>query len=151
MNYIEQNLMNGESIVYRGHLHWVIFLVPAFFLIAAISLAAGDSGTALAAILSGIGVILAIIQVINYKNSEYVITNKRIMIKVGFIRRQSLEILLNKVEGIYVNQNITGRILGFGTIQVNGTGGTKEPFKNIVAPLDFRKKAQEQLAIVQDS
>jgi hypothetical protein len=60
-------------------------------------------------------------------------------------------VLLNKVEGIQVNQSILGRILEFGSITISGTGGTKNPFHKIDAPLEFRKKAQEQIAVVQDS
>jgi uncharacterized membrane protein YdbT with pleckstrin-like domain len=72
------------------------------------------------------------------------VTNRRVLIKVGFIRRHSLELLLPKVEGIAVDQGILGRILGYGTIIVTGTGGTKEPFRNIIAPMEFRKMVQQQ-------
>ncbi len=68
--------------------------------------------------------------------------------KVGFIRRNSLEVLLNKVEGIEVDQAILGRILGFGSITISGTGGTHEPFHHIDAPLEFRKQALEQISAV---
>ena len=98
-----------------------------------------------------IAIITGIASFINYTTSEFGITNKRVIVKVGFIRRNSLEVLLNKVEGIQVNQGILGRILGFGSITVSGTGGTKDPFHKIAAPLEFRKKAQEQIASVQDS
>jgi uncharacterized membrane protein YdbT with pleckstrin-like domain len=56
--------------------------------------------------------------------------------------------LLNKVESIQVNQDILGRILGYGSITVSGTGGTKDPFHKIDAPLEFRKKVQEQIASI---
>ena len=69
------------------------------------------------------------------------------MIKTGFIRRNSLETLLTKVEGIQVNQGMLGRILNYGTIIVKGTGGTSNPFHKIDAPLEFRKKVQEQIAL----
>ncbi len=49
------------------------------------------------------------------------------------------------MEGIQVNQGILGRILGFGSITVSGTGSTKDPFHKIDAPLEFRKKVQEQI------
>lgn len=88
--------------------------------------------------------------IINLKTSEFGITNKRVIVKIGFIRRDSLEVLLNKVEGIQVNQGILGRIFGFGSITITGTGGAKNPFHNITAPLKFRKIAQEQIASVQD-
>ena len=81
---------------------------------------------------------------INFTSSEFGVTNRRVLIKVGFIRRRSLELLLSKVEGIGVDQGIPGRIFGYGTIIVTGTGGTKEPFRNITAPMEFRKTVQEQ-------
>jgi hypothetical protein len=31
-----------------------------------------------------------------------------------------------------------------------GTGGTKEPFKNIAMPFEFRKQVQEKIAVTQD-
>jgi hypothetical protein len=37
----------------------------------------------------------------------------------------------------------------YGTLIVSGTGGTKEPFKMIAKPFEFRKQVQEQIAIEQ--
>jgi len=152
MSYIEKNLMNAETILYRGKLHWIVFLWPVIWFIVAIKFFA-DGGNAAAA--SGLFVLIAIVtgiaSFINYTTSEFGITNKRVIVKVGFIRRNSIEVLLNQVEGIQVNQGILGRILGFGSITISGTGGTKDPLHKISAPLEFRRKAQEQIASVQDS
>lgn len=152
MSYIDKNLMNGEKILYRGKLHWAVFLWPIIWFIVAIMFFGGGGDTAAA---GGLFVLIAIVtgiaSFINYTTSEFGITNKRVIVKVGFIRRNSVEVLLNKVEGIQVNQGILGRILGFGSITVSGTGGTKDPFHKIDAPLEFRKRAQEQIAAVQDS
>jgi uncharacterized membrane protein YdbT with pleckstrin-like domain len=151
MSYIEKNLMNGESIVYRTKLHWVVFLWPIIWLVVAIIIFSSGGGVAAA---GGLFILIAILtgiaSFINFSTSEFGITNKRVIVKVGFIRRNSLEVLLNKAEGIQVNQGILGMILGFGSITVSGTGGTKEPFHKIDAPLEFRRKAQEQIASVQD-
>lgn len=144
MGYIDQNLMSGENVIHRTKIHWVIFLWPAIFLLIAMIGFASKSGT-----VGGIFIVLAILtglrSVITYSTSEFGVTNKRILIKVGFIRRNSLEILLTKVEGIQVNQGILGRILDYGTIVVTGTGGSKQPFHKISTPLEFRKKSQEQI------
>lgn len=75
--------------------------------------------------------------------SEFAITNKRIIIKVGLISRRTLEMNLNKIESVNVDQGILGRILGYGTIVVIGTGGTREPFASISNPIEFRKRFQE--------
>ena len=151
MSYIEKHLMSNETLRHRGNLHWVVFLGPALWLIIGIMFFNGGSD---AVPIGGLIILMALVtgisSFINLKTSEFGVTNKRVIVKVGLIRRNSIEVLLNKVEGIQVSQGILGRILGFGSITVGGTGGTKDPFHKIDAPLEFRKKAQEQIASVQD-
>ena len=77
------------------------------------------------------------------KFSEFGITNKRLIIKTGILSRKTLELNLSKIESVNVNQSIFGRILGYGSIGVIGTGGTKEYFISIKNPLEFRRKFQE--------
>lgn len=152
MSYIDNNLMDGESVLYRTHLHWIIFLWPVIWLIIAVLFFRGLSEyNPIGGVFTLITVITGVYSFLHYKTSEFGITNKRVIVKVGIIRRNSLEVLLNKVEGIQVKQGIIGRILGYGTIIVSGTGGTQDPFHKISTPLEFRKQAQEQIASVQDS
>ncbi len=153
MSYIEKNLMPGENIVYRAKLHWIVFLWPIIWLVVALLLfsSGGDTANGFGGLFILIAILTGIASFINYLTSEFGITTKRVIAKVGFIRRKSIEVLLTKVEGIQVNQGILGRILGYGSIVVSGTGGTKDPFHKISNPLEFRKKAQEQIATVQES
>jgi uncharacterized membrane protein YdbT with pleckstrin-like domain len=90
--------------------------------------------------------VIAFPRFIRYATSEFAVTNKRVIVKIGLIYRQTLELVLTKVETIRVEQSIMGRIFDFGTIVVSGTGGTKEPFKDIASPLKFREQVQSQLA-----
>ena len=71
--------------------------------------------------------------------------------KTGLVRRNSFEVLLTKVEGIQVNQTISGRIFDYGTVVITGTGGSADPFLYIAKPLDFRRKIQEQVSVVQSN
>lgn len=152
MSYIEKNLMNGENIFYRGNMHWIVFYSAIIWFIVSIILFSRNSGTAsVGGLFILIAIVTGIASFINYKTSEFGITNKRVIVKVGFIRRNSFEVLLNKIEGIQVSQGILGRILGFGSITVSGTGGTKDPFRMISAPLEFRRKVQEQIESIQNS
>jgi len=147
MSYIEKNLMSGEEVIYQESLHWVVFLTPVvWFLVSFVLFAQGPDIAPMGAITIIIAIVVAISSFINYKTSEFGVTNKRVIVKVGFIRRNSLEVLLNKVEGIQVNQGVLGRILGFGSITVSGTGGSRDPFHKISAPLEFRKQIQEQVS-----
>jgi uncharacterized membrane protein YdbT with pleckstrin-like domain len=89
---------------------------------------------------------LVITALIARATSEFAVTNKRVLIKIGWLRRHSLETLLSKIETIRVEQGILGRALDYGTIVVSGTGGSKEPFRTIASPMEFRRKVQDQIA-----
>ena len=154
MGYVEKNLLPGETVEYNARLHPIIFLQPAFFGTLALALLiyglasqppmvpVWGAGAVLLLYAAGLGVD----RVIHYLSSEFAITNKRVLIKTGFINRHTLEMLLTKVETIRVSQSIPGRVFNFGTIVVTGTGGTNEPFNAIANPLEFRRQVQARAA-----
>lgn len=82
---------------------------------------------------------------VNVLSSEFGVSNKRVLMKSGFVARRSLETLLAKVESISVYQGLAGRLLGYGTVIIGGTGGSREAFFGIRAPLEFRRQVQEQI------
>jgi uncharacterized membrane protein YdbT with pleckstrin-like domain len=140
MGYAEENLVPGETVTYRTNLHPIIFAVPLFWASVgiAVMLMAPPAGVLilLPAAISGLSRLIA------FKSSEFAITERRVLIKVGALRRHTLELMLAKVEGFAVDQGIMGRIFNFGTIVVRGTGGTHERFHNIENPLEFRRQVQ---------
>ena len=153
MSYVDDNLLPGERVVYRARLHpiiytWAILLaivgaVAAVFGMLSEGLIwiswAGAAILFVAAVLFGVGLIKS-------SSSEFAVTNRRVVIKVGVIRRHTVELLLQQVEGIGVDQTVVGRMLNLGSIVVIGTGGTKEQFTNIANPLEFRHQVQAQTA-----
>lgn len=148
MGYVEDHLLPSEQVVHRAHLHKIVYLGPLFLAIVMMVVAFGafTSGIyGLAAAALALALIPLIWAQIVYSSSEFAVTNKRVIIKVGFIQRRTLETLLSKVEGIEVNQGFLARMLDFGTIVVTGTGGTREQFANISAPLEFRRQVQAQV------
>ena len=153
MSYLEKNLLPGETVDYRAHLHPIIFLQPGFFgLIGLAFVVFGlvSKGLSYFWMLGAVFLLYAsfvgIDRAIHYASSEFAVTNKRVVIKVGFINRKTLEMVLTKVETIRVDQSILGRVLNYGTIVVTGTGGTNEPFKSIANPLEFRRQVQARTA-----
>jgi uncharacterized membrane protein YdbT with pleckstrin-like domain len=146
MSYVENNLLPNEQITYRARLHRIIYLFPAVVLVIAFLVGLGGGSWIAGSALGVIGLVLLLPPWIKSISSEFAITNKRILIKVGLIRRHSLELLLQKVEGIGVDQGFLGRVLGYGTITVSGVGGTKEAFRTISNPLEFRRQVQASLA-----
>jgi membrane protein YdbS with pleckstrin-like domain len=150
MSYLDDHLLDGERIVYRARLHWTIFLRSILLLLLGIALGVilyryqPDYWWA-GAILAGIGLLLAIPPFIRYSSTEYAVTNKRLLSKVGFVERESDETLLSKIEAVAVDQSIMGRMLGYGTLTITGTGGTDEGFPRIADPLEFRRQIQSQV------
>jgi uncharacterized membrane protein YdbT with pleckstrin-like domain len=149
MAYVEEHLLPGEEVRYRAHLHKIIYLGPILIalvglLVAAAVMVWGGVWLALPLALLGLGPLVA--THIGYTSSEFAITGKRVIIKVGWIRRHTLETMLGKVEAVGVEQGVLGRLLNFGTITVTGTGGTKEAFANIARPLEFRRQVHAQVA-----
>ena len=118
-SYVNSSLLDGESVVYETGLHWIVFVS-----------------------LRGVFT-LFIAPLIDRWTSEFAITNKRIIIKVGLISRHTVEMNLTKIESVDIDQSIMGRILGYGTITVIGTGGTREAFLNIAHPMEFRRQFQQ--------
>jgi uncharacterized membrane protein YdbT with pleckstrin-like domain len=146
MGYVDSNLLPNEHVTYRARLHRIIYLLPVCVLIVALAVALASGSWIAGGILGLIGLLLLVPPWIRSISSEFAVTNKRVLVKVGLIRRHSLELLLQKVEGIGVDQGIVGRILGYGTITVSGTGGTREAFRMIAHPLEFRRQVQASLA-----
>ena len=147
-SYTEQHLLPGERIKYQGRLHLLPFL-PGYIL-GALLVITGVVGLGLEIWwLAGLSFVLAIPLLawtyISQTSSEFSITDRRVVIKTGWIRRRTHETMLSKVETIGVEQSLMGRMLDYGTIVVVGTGGSTEPFRNIARPLEFRRQVQAQV------
>lgn len=146
-DYVSQSLASGERVLYRTRLHWIMFLPGALLTLVVI---AGGIGMfwvyePVAIALLVVGVLIGMIQYLKYVSSEFAVTDARVLIKVGWIRRRSIEILISKVESIVVDQGIAGRIFGYGTVVITGTGGTREAFDGIASPLELRERVQAQI------
>jgi uncharacterized membrane protein YdbT with pleckstrin-like domain len=146
MSYIDRNLIAGERVVYRTRLHWLVFVLPliftAFVLLPIAWYLAQGSWQHFAWLPVALGLLVLLPAVIKRQSSDFAVTNKRVMMKVGVLTTRSVELLLNKIEAIAVNQSLLGRMLGYGDIVVTGSGGTREAFSQIQAPLEFRRAVQ---------
>jgi uncharacterized membrane protein YdbT with pleckstrin-like domain len=119
--YVNDSLAPGETVVCETRYHWIIFLFWSSILT------------------------LGIAPLIARWSSEFVITNRRIVIKEGLIRRRTLELNVRQVESVGVDQSVVGRLLNYGTVTIVGSGGTREVFSHISHPIEFRRAYQQQL------
>ena len=125
-SYVEGALVKDERLVHVGHIslwsmwHLIaagIVLLPAF----------------------GLGLIFLVMAYVRYQSTELAVTTKRVIVKHGFMRRQTVEINLNKVESVQVDQGALGRMFNFGTLVVSGTGTSHAPLTGIASPMAFRR------------
>jgi uncharacterized membrane protein YdbT with pleckstrin-like domain len=159
MGYIERNLLPGEKIMYTTRLHWSVLIgsVAAALLLAAVGLALLVAGPAMSgaqsrSIQMDAGFALLFLSLcflgqglLKRNATEMSVTNRRLVIKTGILSRRTIELLLGKVESIQVQESFVGRMLGYGTIIVHGTGGTPESFHKIAHPLEFRRQMEQQV------
>lgn len=149
-SYIDSNLTTNERVIKEAQVswwsQWPFFLIGGFLVLSGMgaSLGSDESGGGGGVILfiAATFIILAVIRVIS---TELALTNKRVIAKTGFIRRNTVELRLEKVEGFVVNQSIFGRIFKYGSVVVSGTGGIKTPIPYIYNPAEFRMVVNEFL------
>ncbi|HEY6930322.1 MAG TPA: PH domain-containing protein [Thermoanaerobaculia bacterium] len=130
VGYAEKNLVPGENLEYRARYHWVIYRSSLLLLLLGFLLAAGGiyawrvdpadptgRWIGLAALAFGaIAGIMAIVRRVRISADEFVVTNRRVIRKVGLVSREIEQAPLDKIQDITVDQGWLGRLLGFGTV-----------------------------------
>jgi uncharacterized membrane protein YdbT with pleckstrin-like domain len=172
MGYVDRNLVPGEMLLYRTRHHWLVLLGPLFggllLLVPGIALLVEAIATRDTAglvvgstvispkLMVSFGAVLVVGAIITFSYgvakrnaTEMAVTNRRVLIKTGMSSRRTLDLMLSRVESIGVEESAVGRMLGYGSVVVRGTGGTPEPFLMIAHPQEFRRAVQEQIGAPQ--
>ena len=146
--YTAATLQPDERPLHQTHIHWialsgsVIGALLCLIVIVPIAMFASwrDFYWAWLLLLMPAGILVS--AAVTIKTSELVITDRRVLIKVGFIQRHTFEMFISKIESVAVFQSMLGRLLNYGTVEIRGTGGSSESFATIAAPLPFRDSIQ---------
>lgn len=138
MSYVDDNLISGEVVQTRAHVS-PLLLVPGAVLTVVLFL--------INHYLAVVGLVLLAAELITLVTTEFAVTNKRIVGKAGLVRRDTLELDLGRIESLSMSQGLIGRILGYGTARVRGTGSTVFAAPGISSPMNFKKAAFEQIEV----
>lgn len=121
--FIQSQLRKGEQVQYSARVsHWVYFWYYFF----------------------GFGLwffggpLLWVLAFLKCRANVLVITDERVIAKFGLVRRHVIELPLQRIESIQVHQSVLGRLLGYGTIVISGSGNPMVPFPSIIRPMQFR-------------
>jgi len=149
MSYIQRSLGDGERVVTIARFHWLYTLrawlaliVPLLVLVATLVYADEmvREGLAIFAVaLFVVGLVAFFTMMIRKWTTEIGITSHRLVRKTGFISLKTEEVALPNIEGVKVSQGLLGRVFGYGTLRIEGTGDDYVDIPNIDDPVGFRR------------
>src|SRR5262245_15829148 len=159
MGYAEKNLAPNERVLFRARYHWVFyrFSIIVLILVVALVIAALYAKSAQAADEVGrpllwIAALFAAIAVGSFAMlrfranlDEFVVTNRRVIRKIGIFAREVQQAPIEKIQDITVEQGILGRMLGYGTVIVQTASETGMLiFPSVSGPDRFRNQVWGQ-------
>lgn len=133
MGYTESLLAQGEVIARRGRQHWLALLLDSraalgVWLLAILLLAASiffrfDANARnivgiIVLVLAVIGLVLFLYRLLRWLNNDYLVTNRRIIKVEGILNKRSMDSSLEKINDLVLDENIIGRMLGYGDLDV---------------------------------
>jgi uncharacterized membrane protein YdbT with pleckstrin-like domain len=146
MSYVDSILEPGETVRYHTTVSWTIY-TPAILLailalaalLAAVSYADMIGVGWFAGIVFGLAAIASAVPAwFRRWSTEIAVTDRRIILKRGLIRRHTVEMNMQKVESVDVDQSLLGRLFNYGNVTIRGTGSSFEKLTMIDAPLKLR-------------
>lgn len=150
--YIDKSLVEGEHVIARAYYHWVEWIWPVLAIVIPVALLIAEWTYVtpqhrewldyITYSLLGAGVLYFLWELIRIRETELAVTDRRFIRKTGWISRDTNEIELRSIEEVNLKQTILGRLLGYGTIIIRGTGAGVVPSPGIARPREFQKAIQ---------
>jgi Bacterial PH domain/Short C-terminal domain len=155
MSYARKLLARGEEVVLESRQHWFVVIGRSWWaiILAILSLAVlifvaspPDEGTDAAAEIVALGLMGVAIARIgwvvwDWKNTEFLVTTRRIVRAEGILNKRMVETSLEKVNDAILTQSMFGRLFGFGDLDIltaaDEMGGI-EDYPMIADPVDFK-------------
>ena len=152
--FIDENLIPGEQIVYKAEVHWLVYFPAMFnvllavllFLFSKFVMHSHSYLTLLSLVPLLVAAYKAVQAYLHCHYTEIVITDKRLIAKFGFIRREMIELPLEKIESVIVEQTVMDRLIDAGSVGARGTGMAMAPVRYIDSPVGFRNALNEAIS-----
>jgi len=153
MSYADSLLSTGERITHRVRQHWLVLVwgarIPIAAIIAALLLVilSPKDGEAPSVVLGWLTALLFIgglafltWATMRYLNTEFVLTNRRVVQVEGVVNKRATDSSLEKINDAVLTQSIFGRMLGFGDLDVlTAAEAGIERFRMIIDPIGFKR------------
>lgn len=150
------DLMPGEQLVVSERPHWWYFwkqVAAGVGLAALVFLAWSLDRDFLSSVVWWITVAVFVVwgantlyQFVQWRSTQFVVTNQRVAYQGGFVRRTGVSIPLNRVNNVNFQQGVIARVLDNGTITIESAGETGDSvFENIPHPEQVRSTIFAQM------
>ncbi len=127
----------GETEILNLKPHWSILISPVFLIIVGFILLLFVMGWGVFCIL--VGGALLLLKLIAMNTNYLRLTNKRVYIKNGLLKKEEMDIRLDKLDGVNVVLPFFDRLLGCGDIAIRSTGSSKISFGPVEDPDRIRQ------------
>jgi hypothetical protein len=167
MSYADTLLSDGERVTMRARQHWlavvldsrwgILSLVIALILLwlGAGPLAKGDNGGIVDSFKGVLGIVTLVLFVIglgwialtvaNWLNEEYIVTNRRVLKVEGLLNKHSADSSLEKINDAVLDQNIIGRMLNYGDLDIITANESEvDRYKMLARVIAFKKEMLNQ-------
>lgn len=163
MKFVDKMLTDGEYVILSAKKTWlrfigdsiryiflyIVFLIPSVVIITAFLNYIPNKEQSYIYVLLTAGVLLLwqiFKDIMAYNSVELAITNKRVIGRIGFIKRKILDCPLNKIQNVSVTEPIFGRIFNYGTICVQTAGsGVQISFQSIKKAMSVKNSIFAQM------
>jgi uncharacterized membrane protein YdbT with pleckstrin-like domain len=164
VGYPLRYLNDDETVAVDLHPHWSHFAWPVTALIGAIllggaAIAVFDADSwgrrifgwlALGAIAAGSGWTVA--RYITWVTSHFVVTNHRIIYRTGWLRKDGIDIPLDRVNNVVISQSLVERVIGAGDLLIESAGESgQQRFSDIRSPLRVQNQIYAQIQLEKQS
>lgn len=147
--FIEKTLEDGETIIFKGRLHWTFnwqytFGGAVLAVLGLVMLIMGLTGdktpfTVCDTIGFVVGVCFVLWGYFIRSKTSFAVTNHRFIQKDGILSIKMTEIPLFKIETVNLYQSLWQRLFSTGSIELVGSGGTNHKVDYIQSPFEVRK------------
>jgi uncharacterized membrane protein YdbT with pleckstrin-like domain len=157
--YPEKLLAPGETIAFELKPHWRALIWPAFVLVIEVFIAtwaffAFDS-TIFRWIVVVVGVVILTWQValpfLTWLTTQYVFTSRRIIVRRGLLTKQGRDMPLSKVNNVSFEVSVLGRVLNYGTLEVESASDDGDLVINDVPNVEDIQRQVYELHELDDS
>lgn len=110
------DLKKNEKVILVIKSHWISMIWP--FFLASIGVTIGIFLGGYGYIITAILICYLLYKIVERNNNIWAVTNLRVIDEFGVFSINSKESPLDKINNVTYNQTITGRIFGFGSVQI---------------------------------